>query len=190
VSSLTTLDDGALFARVRQGDADALTCLIDRHKDALVNYLTRISGCRDKAEDVAQDTFLRLLERSRNYVEQGQLRPYLYRIATNLVRSQQRRDQRWRLLRPRLMAGNGTRAEAVQQAAVERRELSAVLAQCLQELPLKYRQPLVLRDVEDWSYADIAQSLDCNPGTVKSRIFRGREMLRKLVAPHWNGVTS
>jgi len=190
VSTQTALDDGTLFARARQGDAEALTCLVDRHKDALVNYLTRISGCRDRAEDAAQDTFLKLIEGSRNYVEQGQWRPYLYRIATNLVRSQQRREHRWRVLRPKFIAGNGTRAEAPQEAAVERRELGSVLAQCLQELPLKYRLPVVLRDIEDWSYAEIAESLDCKPGTVKSRIFRGREMLRQLVAPHWNGALS
>lgn len=189
MSTATGLDDGSLFARARVGDGDALSHLVNRHKDALVNYLTRLSGCREQAEDVAQDAFLRLLERSHNYVEQGMLRPYLYRIATNLVRSHQRRDRRWRLLRPRLVASNGTRAEAAQQAAVERRELGALLAKCLQEVPLTYRIPLVLRDVEDWSYADIAQALDCKPGTVKSRIHRGREMLRTLVAPHWNGVT-
>ena len=91
---------------------------------------------------------------------------------------------------PKLVASNGTRAEAGQQAAVERRELGALLARCLQEVPLTYRVPLVLRDVEDWSYAEIARALDCKAGTVKSRIHRGREMLRTLVAPHWNGVTS
>jgi len=188
-SSITALDDSALFARARTGDGDALGCLVDRHKDSLVNYLTRLSGCREQAEDFAQDAFLRLLERSQGYVERGLLRPYLFRIATNLVRSHQRRDRRWRVLRPRLMASNGSRSEAAQQLAAERRELGVVLARCLQEVPLKYRVPLVLRDVEDWTYADIAQGLDCKPGTVKSRIHRGREMLRALVAPHWNGVT-
>ena len=190
MSALTALDDGALFARVREGDAEAFACLIERHKDPLVNYLTRIGGCRERAEDVAQDTFVRLLERSDRYVEQGMLRPYLYRIATNLVRSHQRREQRWRLLRPKWIAGNGTRAEPAQEEAVQRRELGSVLTEALAQLPLKYRLPLVLRDVEDWSYADIARSLNCKPGTVKSRIFRGREMLRGLVEPHWNGVPS
>jgi RNA polymerase sigma-70 factor, ECF subfamily len=189
LSSVTALDDGSLFARARTGDGDALGCLVDRHKDSLVNYLTRLSGCRELAEDFAQDAFLRLLERSHGYVEKGLLRPYLFRIATNLVRSHQRRARRWHVLRPRLMASNGHRLEAAQEVAAERRELGAVLARCLQEVPLKYRVPLVLCDVEDWSYADIAQALGCKTGTVKSRIHRGREMLRTLVAPHWNGAT-
>jgi len=184
------LDDGSLFARARTGDAEALTCLVDRHKDALVNYVTRLSGSRDTAEDVAQDTFLRLLERSASYVEQGMLRPYLYRIATNLVRTGQRREQRWRLLTPRLKASNNGHAEASQIASIERQQLGALLARSLESVPLRFRTPLVLRDVEDWSYAEIATLLECKVGTVKSRIHRGREMLRKIVAPQWNGVGS
>jgi RNA polymerase sigma-70 factor (ECF subfamily) len=189
LNGLAALDDGSLFARARTGDADALTCLVDRHKDALINYATRLSGCRDRAEDVAQDTFVRLLERSAGYVEQGMLRPYLYRIATNLVRTGQRREHRWRMLRPKLVASNGARVEPHQVKAVERQELGALLTKSLQAVPLRYRAPLVLRDIEDWSYAEIARFLDCKTGTVKSRIHRGREMLRKLVAPHWNGVS-
>lgn len=185
---LAALDDGSLFARARSGDGHALSCLVDRHKDALVNYIARLSGCRDQAEDVAQDTFVRLLERSASYVERGMLRPYLYRIATNLVRTRQRREQRWRVLQPKLAAVNGLGAEPPQLAALQRRELGALLAKSLKDLPLRYRVPLILRDIEDWSYAEIAQSLNCKPGTVKSRIHRGRQMLRKLVAPHWNGV--
>jgi len=187
VLALNTLDDSRLFARAREGDGGALACLVDRHKDALVNYLTKLSGCRENAEDFAQDTFLRLLERSAGYVEQGQLKPYMYRIATNLVRSAQRREQRWRLLRPKLASSNGIGSEAQQQLAIERRELGKLLIRSLERVPLRYRVPLVLRDVEDWSYADIASLLQCKAGTVKSRIHRGRQALRRLVAPQWNG---
>jgi RNA polymerase sigma-70 factor (ECF subfamily) len=191
LDGLADLEDGVLFARARDGDGDALTCLVDRHKDPLVNYLTRLSGCRERAEDLAQDTFIRLLERSERHREQGMLRPYLYRIATNLVRSSQRRDRRWRLLAPRLAASqNGSGGEAPQIAAVERRELGALLTESLRSVPLRFRVPLVLREVQDWSYADIADLLGCKAGTVKSRIHRGREMLRKLVAPHWEAPQS
>ncbi len=185
--ALNTLDDSVLFSRARQGDGEALACLVDRHKDPLVNYLTKLSGCRENAEDIAQDTFLRLLERSGSYVEQGRLRPYMYRIATNLVRSAQRREQRWKLLKPKLASSNGIGAEAQQLAAIERRELGKLLIRSLELVPLRYRVPLVLRDVEEWSYADIASLLECKPGTVKSRIHRGRQALRRLVAPQWSG---
>lgn len=190
MDGLAALDDGVLFARARGGDGAALTCLVDRHKDALINYLTRLSGCRDRAEDLAQDTFIRLLERSDAYRERGMLRPYIYRIATNLVRSRQRRERRWRLLEPRLTAAHNGDVEAPQLAALERRELGAILAESLQAVPLRYRVPVVLRDVQDWSYAEIAGLLGCRTGTVKSRIHRGRQMLRDLVAPQLNGGSS
>jgi RNA polymerase sigma-70 factor (ECF subfamily) len=190
LDGLAALDDGVLFARARGGDGDALSCLVDRHKDPLVNYLTRLSGCRDRAEDLAQDAFIRLLERSDGYRERGMLRPYLYRIATNLVRSMQRREQRWRLLQPVLAAARNGSGEPPQLAALERRELGALLSASLLSVPLRYRVPVLLRDVEDWSYAEIAGLLGCKTGTVKSRIHRGREMLRDLVAPHWNAPDS
>src|SRR5258706_6896132 len=86
--------DGELMVRVREGDRDAFSDLVDRHKDAVVSYLTRLSGDRDRAEDLAQDTFLRLFRAARDYTEQGYLRAYLFRIATNLVRSVERRGRR------------------------------------------------------------------------------------------------
>ncbi len=184
---LTTLDDASLFARARDGDDEALACLVERHKDALVNYLTRLSGSRERAEDMAQDTFLKLLQRSDRYVEKGKLLPYIYRIATNLVRTRQRRESRWRLLQPRFVAGNGTSDEPRQQLTLERKELGEILTRALRQLPSRYRIPVVLRDIEDWAYADIAAVLGVKEGTVKSRLHRGRASLRELVAPHWDG---
>ena len=179
-------EDGELFASARAGDETALVTLIERHKDGLVNYLTRLSGSRDTAEDFAQETFLRLIERSGRYVEEGKLRAYLYRIATNLVRSSQRRQSRWRLVRPRLdPAPVGLPAT---HERTERRELGTVLTEALRQLPSRYRAPVILRDVEEWSYEEIGAALGIRPGTVKSRLHRGRRQLRELVETKWNGA--
>ncbi len=183
-------DDAELFRRARAGDHQALGDLVDRHKDALVNYLTRISGRRETAEDTAQETFLKLLQHSDRYVERGRLLPYIYRIATNLVRSEQRRNQRWRLLHPRLLAGSERSAPPAQHHGMERRQLGKVLTGALAQLPSRYRVPVVLRDIEGWAYSEIADVLGVRPGTVKSRLHRGRALLRDLVRPHWNGVSS
>src|SRR4028119_479163 len=86
--------DAELMARVRTGDREALAGLVDRHKDAVVNYLARLSGNRDRAEDMAQETFLRLFRAAGSYSEQGYLRAYLFRIGTNLVRSVVRVERR------------------------------------------------------------------------------------------------
>lgn len=180
-----TVEDGELFASARAGDDAALTLLIERHKDGLLNYLTRLSGCRDTAEDLAQETFLRLIERSGGYVEEGKLRAYLYRIGTNLVRSARRRQARWRLVQPRLDPPLPTAPAA--EARTERRELGALLTEALCRLPTRYRVPVILRDVEEWSYDEIATLLRVRPGTVKSRLHRGRRRLRELIEPDDQG---
>ena len=180
--------DAELMARVRSGDRDAFADLVDRHKDAVVNYLTRLTGNRDRAEDLAQETFLRLFRSARDYVEQGYLRAYLYRIATNLVRSEERRERRLRLLMPFLPREE--HAEPAAPSGLLHRELTREVAAAVAKLPLRYRVPLVLHEIEGWSYVDIAQEMGCREGTVKSRVHRGRQQLKAKLEPYWKGGTA
>ncbi len=133
--------DAELMARVREGDREAFADLVDRHKDAVVTYLARLTACRDRAEDLAQEAFLRLFKAAADYVEQGFLRAFLFRIATNLVRSEERRAQRQRLLAPFLP--RQTHAEPAAASGMLRRELHREVAAALAQLPLRYRVPLV-----------------------------------------------
>lgn len=182
------LDDAELMAQVRSGDRDAFAGLIDRHKDAVVGYLTRLTGQRDRAEDLAQETFLRLFRAADGYREQGYLRAWLFRIATNLVRSEERRERRLRLLLPFL--GGRPHAEPAAPSGLLRQELHREVASAVAALPLRYRVPLVLHEIEGWAYADIARELGCREGTVKSRIHRGRQHLKQKLEPYWNGGTA
>jgi RNA polymerase sigma-70 factor (ECF subfamily) len=180
--------DAGLMDRVRSGDRDAFSDLVDRHKDAVVNYLTRLTGNRDRAEDLAQETFLRLFRSAGGYTEQGLLRAYLFRIATNLVRSEERREKRLRLLMPFLGGGHpGRYSEPTAPTGLLRQELHREVSSAVAQLPLRYRVPLVLHEIEGWAYADIARELGCREGTVKSRIHRGRQHLKERLAPYWNG---
>lgn len=171
--------DADLMGRVRGGDREAFADLVDRHKDAVVNYLTRLTGDRDRAEDLAQETFLRLWRSSASYVEQGFLRAFLFRIATNLVRSEERREKRFRLLLPFLRWRDHD--EPAARSGLLLQELHREVAGAVAALPLRYRVPLVLHEIEGWSYGDIARELGCREGTVKSRIHRGRLALRELL---------
>ncbi|HKI00758.1 MAG TPA: sigma-70 family RNA polymerase sigma factor [Thermoanaerobaculia bacterium] len=182
---LEETSDAELMARVRGGDRDAFTDLVDRHKDAVVSYLTRLTGNRDRAEDLGQETFLRLFRAAREYTEQGYLRAYLYRIATNLVRSEERRERRQRLLMPFLFREE--HAEPAAASGLLHRELTREVTAAVAKLPLRYRVPLVLHEIEGWSYVDIAQEIGCREGTVKSRVHRGRQQLKAKLEPYWNG---
>jgi RNA polymerase sigma-70 factor (ECF subfamily) len=177
--------DAVQMARVRSGDRDAFADLVDRHKDAVVNYLTRLTGDRDRAEDLAQETFLRLFRSAGSYTEQGLLRGYLFRIATNLVRSEERREKRLRLLLPFL--GRQDHAEPAAPSGLLRQEVHREVSAAVAQLPLRYRVPLVLHEIEGWAYTEIAQALGCREGTVKSRIHRGRQYLKERLAPYWQG---
>lgn len=177
--------DAELMARVQDGDRDAFADLVDRHKDAVVNYLTRLSGSRDRAEDLAQEAFLRLYGSASTYSERGFLQALLFRIATNLLRSEERRERRLRLLAPLL--GTSRHAEAAGPSGLLAEELHREVGAAIAALPLDYRVPLVLHEIEGWAYADVARELGCREGTVKSRIHRARGLLRRRLEPYWHG---
>ena len=182
----TAPSDGELLAAAHAGDGAAFSELIDRHKHAVVNYLTKLTGSRDEAEDYAQEAFLRLYERAGNYRERGHFKAYLYRIGTNLVRSAERRKTRWRVVHS-LISGNGHHHEPAQQRRVLDEELGRRLRRAVRELPLRYRVPLVLYEVDEWPYRRIAEFLGCREGTVKSRIHRGRNLIRRQLQPYVRG---
>jgi len=184
--------DGALLEAARAGDTSAFAELIDRHKDSLVSYLTRIAGRTDEAEDLAQDAFLRLYERSQGYREEGKLKSYLFSIATNLVRSRERQRRRREALRSVFLHNTiGHRTPPAQQRGLLGRELQHQLEAASAELPLRYRTAFVLFEVEGWSYRQICDLTGCREGTVKSRIHRARRWLRERLEPYWKrGLTT
>ncbi|MCP3962812.1 MAG: sigma-70 family RNA polymerase sigma factor [bacterium] len=183
--------DTELLTRSRARDSQAFAQLIDRHKDQMVNYLARLTGCRDRAEDIAQETFVRFYKQLHHYREEGTLSAYLFRIATNLVRTEERRKRRWRLLQPILatsgFASNGHHSPASPQADALATEEHRQVTRALSTLDVIYRAPLVLREIEGLPYQEIAGVLACSEGTVKSRLHRGRQLLKQKLTPYWNG---
>jgi RNA polymerase sigma-70 factor, ECF subfamily len=180
------MNDDALMQRVLEGDDDAFSEIVDRYKDSLVNYVTHLVRSRDRAEEIAQDAFVRLYRNATQYKAQERLGPYLFRIATNLVVTEARREKRWTLLLPRLHASSH-RSEPSPDANLYTNEIQRQVAAALEKLPLKYRAPLVLFEIEEWSYDEIARALEIASGTVKSRISRARDLLRRHLAPWWTG---
>jgi RNA polymerase sigma-70 factor (ECF subfamily) len=181
---MTDETDIELMRRVRCTDHEAFEVIVDRYKHQLVNYLTQLVGNRERAEDYAQEAFVRLYENAERYEERGLLAPYLFRIATNLVRSDLRRSMRWRALFPLLSTsvnGNGSSPHG----ALLEEEIQRKVSTAIERLPIPFRAPLVLREMEEWSYQEIAAALGCSEGTVKSRINRARQKLRDELAPYW-----
>jgi len=189
VSDPSDPSDAELMARVRTGDRDAFAPLVTRYGDDLVAYLARLTGSPERAEDLAQEAFLRLYRAAPRYRERGRLAALLYRIATNLLRSEERRARRWRSLRPALdvhVERDGRETEPGAPQRLHRAEMRRRLAAALARLPLALRAPLVLFEIEDWPQREIAQALGCREGTVKSRLHRARRRLREELGPLWN----
>jgi RNA polymerase sigma-70 factor, ECF subfamily len=179
-------NDTELMRRICTGDDDAFTIVVNRYKDRLVNYLTTLIHSRERAEDIAQEAFVRLFRNADQYRERDKLAPYLFKIATNFMISELRREKRWRLLMPRL-EGATPKPSPSPDAGLMSDEVQRKVAAALEKVPLKFRAPLALYEIEEWSYDDIARSLGCRIGTVKSRINRARVLMRRQLASWWIG---
>ncbi len=181
--------DAELMRRAREGDRVAFGELVERYRDGLVNYLARMSGNLDDAQDLAQEAFVRLFQAAATYREQGQLQAFLYRIATNLLRSQRRKARRRKWV-PFEGQRDKSSADPSPQDAALGAEMVLRVDQALREIPERFRAPLVLHVIEEWPLARIAETLGCRLGTVKSRISRARRDLRRLLAEPREGGTS
>lgn len=179
--------DNDLVAAAKAGDEDAFAELVSRHKNPLTNYLFRMLGDFEEAVDLAQESFVRLFMALGRYRSDHAFSTYLYRIATNLGISEMRKRKRRRLfsLTGLFETEDG---ETVDFQPADLRpgpadsltadERTKAIERAIVSLPEKYRAPVVLRDVEEMSYEQIAEVLKLGLGTTKSRISRGRAMLR------------
>jgi RNA polymerase sigma-70 factor (ECF subfamily) len=167
--------DEELMAAVARGDEHALASLIDRHAPRLHGFLVRLARDRDDADDLLQDTWVRVARGAPTFDPSRRVRPWLYGIAANLARDLHRR----RGVRVRA-AHDGTRevAAASQRAAfrpLERLDLRERLAR----LPERMREVLVLRFYEGLDEAEMAEALGVPRGTVKSRLHGAIRELRR-----------
>lgn len=191
-ADVVTLDDITLVQRVRSGDRQAFGVLVGRYQDRVFNLVLRMVSRRAEAEEIAQEAFLKALERIDQFKGNSRFYTWLFRIAANLAISNQRRRQRVRfhsMTRDEDDApvADSLTAELAQQrspdpvTAAVASETRSIVAEALATLEEPFRVVLVLRDMQDMDYAEMAEVLDVPVGTVKSRLFRARRLLRELL---------
>lgn len=182
------LSDHALLEATRTGDETAFAEIVNRYKNQITNFLFRILGDYEEAVDLAQETFIRVYCAVERYHAGYAFSTYIYRIASNLAISELRKRKRRRLVSLSDLFGDTDETATefqppdkaqLQDANLADAQLQEIVARAIATLPEKYRLPLILRDVEDSTYEQIAQILNTNEGTIKSRISRGRNMLRE-----------
>lgn len=165
------------------GDGPEWADVVARYADVVYTMAYRLTGDDEEARDLAQDVLLRLHKGLRRYRE-GNFEGWLYRTTLNVFRDRLRK--RKRLKEDELPPDLGSRTPGTQRVEeqVQQRELHEIVQRALVHLPAEYREAVVLRDLEGCSYEEIAGILEVPAGTVRSRIHRGREQLRQLLAPY------
>jgi RNA polymerase sigma-70 factor (ECF subfamily) len=173
-------DDDQLIARVGTGDRAAFALLYRRYRPDVYRFAAHVSGSAAVAEDVVQDVFVAVIEDASGYrADRSGVLPWLLGIARNHVR-------RWRSQR-RMVPLPADDSVAAEDLAIHPDPLvdlsmqrhTTALHDALLNLPIRYREVIVLCDLQELSYADAAHALECAVGTVRSRLHRGRAMLAR-----------
>jgi len=188
------VSDRALAERHRTGDPEAFAEIYRAYEEMVFNLALRLSGDRERAADLSQEIFLRIYRHLDGFRGRSSLKTWIYRVAVNHCRSRlRRRSIVFEQLVPRRRAEEGStrdggrgEGDPLQEIVDPRRgpeeralagDAERVLQAALATLPAAYREAVVLRDVEDLAYEEIAEVLGVRIGTVRSRIARGRRRL-------------
>jgi len=184
-------DDDLLVKRSRSGDLDAFEELVKRYESKVYTIAFRFTGNHADAGDLAQDAFIRAYQALGSFRGDASFATWLYRIASNVCRDELRRKQRRKKvsLDEVLSQGGGGNPSLVSvdmspQECLEKTEMRELVQRELAGLPRDYRLILVMREIQGLSYEEIASALECNLGTVKSRLNRARQALKQKVLEH------
>jgi RNA polymerase sigma-70 factor, ECF subfamily len=172
--------DFELMRAIQKGDMVAFNEMVDRYKDRLMNVIGRMLSSQEEAEDIVQETFVRVYQHRQSFNFQHCFSTWIYTIGLNLARNELRKRKRFKFFDITEM--QGSEAEFAVEPKVPSR-LPETLDKAVKGLPEKYRMAFMLRDVEEMPYEEVAKVLDVPLGTVKSRVNRARLMLRDVLKP-------
>ena len=176
-----------------QGDPQAFSKIVARYQVRLLNFVYRMIGDRERAEDLVQEAFLRVYRHLDRFDRGRKFSTWIYTIASNLAKNELRNRSRSPLVtmeqarpreeedpRPIDFEDHASRPDDL----YERRNLKALVDQTVARLSSHHREVFVLRELEGKSYEEIAEIMHCNLGTVKSRLNRARQSFAELIGPH------
>jgi RNA polymerase sigma-70 factor (ECF subfamily) len=185
--------DFDLVERFKRGDQSAFDELTKRHYQRVCNILFHTLGASPNIEDLAQEVFIKAYYSLRRYRGESALSTWLYRITVNVALDEMRRQKRRRIfsftrtgergLTENEIAGSVAGGEGSEVAA-ERAEFYEIVQRALKRIPVKHQMVFVLREIEGYSYSEIAEVVSCSVGTVKSRLFHARLKLRRYLQPY------
>lgn len=186
----TSLTDFELVQRVQAGDKKSFDVLVLKYQHKVINLVMRYMHDPDTAQDVAQEAFIKAYRGLKNFRGESAFYTWLYRIAINTAKNHL-------VSQGRRAPTNDIDADEAEQFEGEsalkeygtpenemlRDEIQTMVSQAIDALPDDLRTAIVLRELEGMSYEEIAEAMDCPIGTVRSRIFRARESIDKVLQP-------
>ncbi|MDI6741277.1 MAG: sigma-70 family RNA polymerase sigma factor [Smithella sp.] len=192
IKKAATDEDWEFVALCQQGDTEAFEVLVERHQKKMLNIAYRMTGNYDEACDVTQEAFVAAYKSIRKFKAESKFSTWLYRIVINYsknrlkqLRGRERRES-FSLddstkIKGTEISGQSSAQESDPGMRMERREREAQVQQCINKLDEEYRDVLVLRDIQGFSYEEIKAILNIPDGTVKSRLSRARNALKNCL---------
>lgn len=182
-------DDNELVLLSKNGDLDAFEKLVNKYQKKMLNIAYRMTGCYDDACDIVQDAFVSAYKDIRNFEGRSGFSTWLYSITVNFSRNRLKKiKSESNISTLSTVSSAGTEegrlnidVESNEPSALEtleRREIQQKVQDCINALENDYRTVIVLRDIQGFSYSEISDILKIAEGTVKSRLFRAREILK------------
>lgn len=174
------ISDDDLMKRCREGDMGAFELIVLRYKDAIFNFVYHLLTDYHRTQDISQETFLRVLKNVDKYKSKNYFKTWLYKIAVNLCKNELRDRGRRRILSlddMELDSSIGGRYIPPDEA-YEKEEIRKLVKNVVEALPEDQRMAIVLREYQDFSYEEIASTLNCSLGAVKSKIHRARQNVK------------
>jgi RNA polymerase sigma-70 factor (ECF subfamily) len=178
------ISDEQLIARFQLGDVQAYDILVRRYKDQLLNFVFRFVGNRTDAEDIVQETFLRVYRNKHMYKEIAKFSTWVYTIAGNLAKTELRRRKRHKIFSVSNFVNEERDFDIPDREHSPERKVDSsiqenIIQKAIEKLPIKFKEVIVLRDIQGFAYEEISQILNIPLGTVKSRVNRGRLKLQE-----------
>jgi RNA polymerase sigma-70 factor (ECF subfamily) len=168
--------------------------LVQEYKNRIYGYVCRLTNDSPDAEDITQEVFIRAYQSMHAFRHDAAVDTWLYRIATNLVIDRFRREKRAPQMVPVVADADdqvreipASSRESDPQATAQLSELQKQVQKAIQSLPTKLRTVVVLHDMEGLPYEEVAQAVGCPVGTVKSRLFNARLLLRRKLQHYMEG---
>ncbi len=191
-SALKQLDDSGVVAAFLAGEKRAFGELVERYQTRLLNFVYRTTGDRERAEDLVQETFIRVYRHLHRFDQSKKFSTWVYTIASNLAKNELRNRSRNPLVlfqtikknwdadaRPLEWEDNTYRPDDL----FRKRHLKSMVESAVDQLPEHHRTVFILREMEGKTYEEIADITATNLGTVKSRLNRARNNFAQLIAP-------